>query len=79
VFVCLMISRNSSRLASSIDMTLSANPMFLKIPICQQYISEKKDTRLIPAVLNHEIEIMTAMQNITNTIIANAATRTLAK
>ena len=79
MFVCLMISRNSSRLASSIDMTLSANPMFLKIPIWQQYIPEKKDTRLIPPVLNHEIEIVTAMQNMANTVIANAASRTLAK
>jgi len=66
-----MISRNSSRLASSIDMTLLAKPMFLKIPIWQQYIPEKKDT----PVLNHEIEIVTAMHNMTNTVIANAASQ----
>ena len=60
-------------------MTLSANPMFLKIPIWQQYIPEKKDTRLILPVSNHEIEIVTAMQNMANTVIANAASRTFAK
>jgi len=74
-----MISRNSSRLAFSIDITLSANPMFQQIPIWKQYIPEKKDTRLIPPVLNHEIEIVAAMQNMANTVIANAASRTLAK
>lgn len=79
MFVCLMISRNSSRLVSSIDMTLTTDPMFPKIPIWQQYIPEKRDTRLIPPVLNHEIEIVTAMQNMANTVIANAASRTLAK
>ncbi|KXN88287.1 Protein ste16 [Leucoagaricus sp. SymC.cos] len=49
------------------------------IPPWEQYIPEKKDTRLIPPVLDHEIEIVTAIQNMANTVIANAASRTLAK
>jgi len=56
-------------------MTLSANPMFLKIPIC----NTSPRRRIILPVSNHEIEIVTAMQNMANTVIANAASRTLAK
>jgi large subunit ribosomal protein L17e len=33
----------------------------------------------MPPVLDYEIEIVTAMQNMANTVIANAASRSLAK
>ncbi|KAF9452980.1 hypothetical protein P691DRAFT_720833 [Macrolepiota fuliginosa MF-IS2] len=52
---------------------------FITIPTWEQFIPEKKDTRLLPPVLDHEIEILTAIQNMGNTVIANAASRSLAK
>lgn len=51
----------------------------LQIPKWEQFIPEKKDTRLMPPTLDYEIEIVTAMQNMANTVIANAASRSLAK
>lgn len=33
----------------------------------------------MPPTLDYEIEIVTAMQNMANTVIANAASRSLAK
>ncbi|EKM79491.1 hypothetical protein AGABI1DRAFT_120880 [Agaricus bisporus var. burnettii JB137-S8] len=52
---------------------------FITIPGWEQFIPEKQNYRLIPPAFDYEIEIVTAMQNMANTVIANAASRTLAK
>jgi len=35
--------------------------------------------RLLPPAAEHEIEVITAIQNLANTVIANAASRSLAR
>ena len=37
------------------------------------------ENRLLPPATEHEIETMTAIQNLANTVIANAASRSLAR
>ena len=40
---------------------------------------EVTENRLLPPATEHEIETMTAIQNLSNTVIANAASRSLAR
>jgi len=42
-------------------------------------IPEMTENRLLPPATEHEIETMTAIQNLANTVIANAASRSLAR
>ncbi|KAF9004644.1 Rapamycin-insensitive companion of mTOR, N-term-domain-containing protein [Cyathus striatus] len=52
---------------------------FISIPPWTQRTAESCDTRLIPPTSEHELEVITAIQNLSNTVIANAASRSLAK
>ncbi|RXW24422.1 hypothetical protein EST38_g1410 [Candolleomyces aberdarensis] len=52
---------------------------FLSIPYWTPKVSESTEPRLLPPVAEHEIEIMTAIQNLSNTVIANAASRSLSR
>ncbi len=57
-------------------MVAEAHP---QIPTWEQFIPQKADVRLEPPVHDYEIEIVTTMQNMANTVIANAASRSLAR
>jgi large subunit ribosomal protein L17e len=50
-----------------------------KIPYWTPKVTEYTEPRLLPPVAEHEIEIMTAIQNLSNTVIANAASRSLSR
>ncbi|KAJ2919190.1 hypothetical protein MD484_g1222, partial [Candolleomyces efflorescens] len=52
---------------------------FLSIPYWTPKVTEYTEPRLLPPVAEHEIEIMTAIQNLSNTVIANAASRSLSR
>ncbi|KAK0188086.1 Rapamycin-insensitive companion of mTOR, N-term-domain-containing protein [Armillaria mellea] len=52
---------------------------FITIPPWTQHISESRESRLIPPTSEVELEVITALQNLSNSVIANAASRTLTK
>ncbi|EDR13794.1 uncharacterized protein LACBIDRAFT_309182 [Laccaria bicolor S238N-H82] len=52
---------------------------FISIPSWSQHIPQINDDRLVPPTAEHELEIVTALQNLSNTVIANAASRSLAR
>ncbi|KAF6757410.1 Rapamycin-insensitive companion of mTOR, N-term-domain-containing protein [Ephemerocybe angulata] len=52
---------------------------FLSIPHWTAKEPASAEPRLLPATAEHEIEIMTAIQNLSNTVIANAASRSLTR
>ncbi|EIW81055.1 hypothetical protein CONPUDRAFT_90112 [Coniophora puteana RWD-64-598 SS2] len=53
---------------------------FISMP-AWDVIEPKKDARsgLLPPISQHEVEVMTVIDNLSNTVIANAASRSLAK
>ncbi|KAG2009933.1 ste16 [Coprinopsis cinerea AmutBmut pab1-1] len=57
---------------ADVDRFLSIAPWVPKVPI-------SREPRLLPPTADHEIEIITAIQNLANTVIANAASRSLAR
>lgn len=52
---------------------------FVSLPLWKLKIPESLEPRLMPPTVEHEIEIIAAIQNLSNTVIANAASRTLTK
>jgi len=52
---------------------------FLAIPSWTTKEPESVESRLLPPTAESELEIMTAIQNLSNTVIANAASRTLTR
>ncbi|KAF9077790.1 Rapamycin-insensitive companion of mTOR, N-term-domain-containing protein [Rhodocollybia butyracea] len=52
---------------------------FISLPPWQQYIPEQCNIQLIPPTTEPELEALTAIQNLANTVIANAASRSLAR
>ncbi|KAJ6537472.1 Rapamycin-insensitive companion of mTOR, N-term-domain-containing protein [Mycena sp. CBHHK59/15] len=53
--------------------------MFLSIPPWTQHMSDKTESRLIPPTSQTELDVITAIHNLANTVIANAASRSLAR
>lgn len=51
----------------------------LQLPPWQQQMPEQTNTHLIPPTTEPELEAITAIQNLANTVIANAASRSLAR
>ncbi|KAF8918988.1 Rapamycin-insensitive companion of mTOR, N-term-domain-containing protein [Mucidula mucida] len=52
---------------------------FISIPPWTQHTSQSRQPRLIPPKSEVELEVITAIQNLANSVIANAASRTLTK
>ncbi|KAF5385668.1 hypothetical protein D9757_005476 [Collybiopsis confluens] len=52
---------------------------FISLPPWQQRIPQQNNLELIPPTTEPELEALTAIQNLANTVIANAASRSLAK
>ncbi|KAF8158105.1 Rapamycin-insensitive companion of mTOR, N-term-domain-containing protein [Crassisporium funariophilum] len=52
---------------------------FISLPSWTPTIPKKGENRLLPPTAEYEIEAMTAIQNLANTVIANAASRSLAR
>ncbi|RDB17886.1 Target of rapamycin complex 2 subunit ste20 [Hypsizygus marmoreus] len=52
---------------------------FTRIPSWTPNVTEKAESRLVPPTTEAEIEVITAIQNLANTVIANAASRSLAR
>ncbi|KAK0487570.1 Rapamycin-insensitive companion of mTOR, N-term-domain-containing protein [Armillaria novae-zelandiae] len=52
---------------------------FITIPPWTQHTPESREPRLIPPTSEVELEVITALQNLSNSVIANAASRTLTK
>ncbi|KAG9227446.1 hypothetical protein PTI98_010973 [Pleurotus ostreatus] len=52
---------------------------FISLPPWQEHASEPCVNRLNPPTAEAEVEVMTAIQNLANTVIANAASRSLTK
>ncbi|KAK0504126.1 Rapamycin-insensitive companion of mTOR, N-term-domain-containing protein [Armillaria luteobubalina] len=52
---------------------------FITIPPWTQHTPESHQPRLIPPASEVELEVITALQNLSNSVIANAASRTLTK
>ncbi|KIK69496.1 hypothetical protein GYMLUDRAFT_33864 [Collybiopsis luxurians FD-317 M1] len=52
---------------------------FISLPSWQQRIAQQNNMELIPPINEPELEALTAIQNLANTVIANAASRSLAK
>lgn len=52
---------------------------FLSIPHWTPVEPVSVQPRVLPPTVEHEIEIMTAIQNLSNTVIANAASRSLTR
>ncbi|KAH6911417.1 Rapamycin-insensitive companion of mTOR, middle domain-containing protein [Coprinopsis sp. MPI-PUGE-AT-0042] len=52
---------------------------FVSLPTWTPKVPESLEPRLMPPTVEHEIEILAAIQNLSNTVIANAASRTLTK
>jgi rapamycin-insensitive companion of mTOR len=50
-----------------------------QLPTWTPKVPESLEPRLMPPTVEHEIEILAAIQNLSNTVIANAASRTLTK
>ena len=50
-----------------------------QIPSWSQHIPQINDNRPVPPTAEHELEVVTALQNLSNTVIANAASRSLAR
>ncbi|TFK28071.1 hypothetical protein FA15DRAFT_612999 [Coprinopsis marcescibilis] len=57
---------------ADVDRFLSMSPWTPKVP-------QSLEPRLLPPTVEHEVEIITAIQNLANTVIANAASRSLTK
>ncbi|KAJ6559137.1 Rapamycin-insensitive companion of mTOR, N-term-domain-containing protein [Mycena vulgaris] len=53
--------------------------MFISIPPWTQKLSDKSESRLIPPTSQTELDVITAIHNLANTVIANAASRSLAR
>ncbi|KAJ7675763.1 Rapamycin-insensitive companion of mTOR, N-term-domain-containing protein [Mycena polygramma] len=53
--------------------------MFISIPPWTQHLSDKSESRLIPPTSQTELDVITAIHNLANTVIANAASRSLAR
>ncbi|KAJ7935708.1 Rapamycin-insensitive companion of mTOR, N-term-domain-containing protein, partial [Mycena leptocephala] len=53
--------------------------MFISIPPWTQQLSDKSESRLIPPTSQTELDVITAVHNLANTVIANAASRSLAR
>ncbi|KAJ7459908.1 Rapamycin-insensitive companion of mTOR, N-term-domain-containing protein [Mycena latifolia] len=53
--------------------------MFISIPPWTQQLSDKTESRLIPPTSQTELDVITAIHNLANTVIANAASRSLAR
>ncbi|KAL0580619.1 hypothetical protein V5O48_001349 [Marasmius crinis-equi] len=52
---------------------------FIALPPWKHHIPEQNDSHLVPPTSEPELEVLTAIQNLANTVIANAASRTLAR
>ncbi|THV00832.1 hypothetical protein K435DRAFT_827891 [Dendrothele bispora CBS 962.96] len=52
---------------------------FISLPSWKAIISEETNTQLMPPTSDPEVEVITAIQNLANSVIANAASRSLAK
>ncbi|KAG5651656.1 hypothetical protein H0H81_007936 [Sphagnurus paluster] len=52
---------------------------FITIPSWTPVVVDRTESRLIPPTVEAEIEVITAIQNLANTVIANAASRSLAR
>jgi len=50
-----------------------------QLPPWETLVPERNEKILLPPTAEHEIEAITALQNLANAVIANAASRTLAK
>lgn len=55
------------------------NDVPAQIPPWTPTVSDRRAGRLIPPTAEAEIEVITAIQNLANTVIANAASRSLAR
>ncbi|KAJ7672758.1 Rapamycin-insensitive companion of mTOR, N-term-domain-containing protein [Mycena rosella] len=53
--------------------------MFISIPPWTQHVPDKSESRLIPPTSQTELDVITAIHNLANTVIANAASRSLAR
>ncbi|KAJ7107266.1 Rapamycin-insensitive companion of mTOR, N-term-domain-containing protein, partial [Mycena crocata] len=53
--------------------------IFISIPPWMQHQSDKSESRLIPPTSQTELDVITAIHNLANTVIANAASRSLAR
>ncbi|KAF8139513.1 Rapamycin-insensitive companion of mTOR, N-term-domain-containing protein [Mycena galopus ATCC 62051] len=53
--------------------------MFISIPPWTQQSADKTESRLIPPTSQTELDVITAIHNLANTVIANAASRSLAR
>ncbi|KAJ7044185.1 Rapamycin-insensitive companion of mTOR, N-term-domain-containing protein [Mycena alexandri] len=53
--------------------------MFISIPPWTQQSADKSESRLIPPTSQTELDVITAIHNLANTVIANAASRSLAR
>ncbi|KAJ7095819.1 Rapamycin-insensitive companion of mTOR, N-term-domain-containing protein [Mycena belliarum] len=53
--------------------------LFISIPPWTQQLSDKSESRLIPPTSQTELDVITAIHNLANTVIANAASRSLAR
>ncbi|KAF5369485.1 hypothetical protein D9758_002757 [Tetrapyrgos nigripes] len=52
---------------------------FISLPPWEAVISEQTHTQIMPPTSEPEVEVINAIQNLANTVIANAASRSLAK
>ncbi|KAF9267369.1 hypothetical protein L218DRAFT_977972 [Marasmius fiardii PR-910] len=52
---------------------------FIALPPWERHNPEGNDTQLTPPTAEPELEVITAIQNLANTVIANAASRSLAR
>ncbi|KAJ7212059.1 Rapamycin-insensitive companion of mTOR, N-term-domain-containing protein [Mycena pura] len=53
--------------------------MFISIPPWTQQLVDKTESRLMPPTSQTELDVITAIHNLANTVIANAASRSLAR
>ncbi|KAF7288523.1 hypothetical protein HMN09_01381300 [Mycena chlorophos] len=53
--------------------------IFISLPPWQQTSFDKAESRLIPPTSQTELDVITAIHNLANTVIANAASRSLAR
>ncbi|KAF7365155.1 hypothetical protein MVEN_00387000 [Mycena venus] len=53
--------------------------LFISIPPWTQQCADKTESRLIPPTSQTELDVITAIHNLANTVIANAASRSLAR
>jgi rapamycin-insensitive companion of mTOR len=59
--------------------TIGFLTFFLKIPAWSLKPIQETEFRLKPPTNDNELELMTAISNLANTVIANTASRSLAK